>query len=157
MATPLQIVRSRPRPCGYLLAAKQVDAIARLRLLGVRMRQVARTARWDVEHYVVTAEDDGQRQDARGAIEDAQPIRALHVRTERGSERVEAGSIYVPLDQPLAALIAAALEPDSQNSYAANRVLDLDASQLRRVMQKPAPTSLSARPFAARQRAKPML
>ena len=32
---------------------------------------------------------------------------------------------YVPLDQPLANVIAAALEPGTQSSYAANRVLTL--------------------------------
>ena len=144
-ATPLQVVRSRPRPCGYLLAANQEDVISRLRLLGVRVQPVTKTVSWDVERYVVTAEDDGQRQDSRGAIEDAQPIRALQVRTERGKESVGAGLVYIGLDQPLAPLIAAAMEPDSQNSYVANRLLDLEPSQLRRVMRKPPAALLRAR------------
>jgi len=37
----------------------------------------------------------------------------------------------------VAPLITAALEPDSQNSFAANRVLDLEASRLRRVLRRP--------------------
>jgi hypothetical protein len=138
-AMPLQVVRSRARPCGYLLAPVESQALERLRLLGVRIDPVARAARWEVERYVVTAQDDGQRQDARGAIEDAQPIRLIEVRTEPASEVIAPGTLYVPLDQPLAPLIAAALEPDSQNSYAANRLLDLDAARLRRVMKKPPP------------------
>jgi hypothetical protein len=36
---------------------------------------------------------------------------------------VPAGSYYVGLDQPLANLVAAALEPDTQNSYVTNRVV----------------------------------
>jgi hypothetical protein len=47
--------------------------------------------------------------------------------------------MYIPLDQPLAAIISAALEPDSQNSYAANRLLDLEAAELRHVMARPMP------------------
>jgi hypothetical protein len=64
-------------------------------------------------------------------------MRAYEERTERHRETVGRGSVYIPLAQPRGALIAAALEPDSQNSYAANRVLDLEASGLRRVMAKP--------------------
>ena len=41
--------------------------------------------------------------------------------------------MYVPLDQPLAGLIVAALEPDSQSSYAANRLLDPAGDRLLRV------------------------
>ena len=36
---------------------------------------------------------------------------------------IKAGDLYVPLDQPLANVIVAALEPDTQSSYAANYVL----------------------------------
>jgi hypothetical protein len=138
-ATPLQVVRQRPRPCGYLLQANEQEAVSRLQMLGVQVLAVVQASRWELERYIVTAQDDGQRQDARGAIEDAQPIRVLQVRTESASEVIAPGTLYVPLDQALAPLIAAALEPDSQNSYAANRLLDLEASRLRRVMKKPLP------------------
>jgi hypothetical protein len=47
------------------------------------------------------------------------------------------GTFYVSLAQPLAPLIMAALEPDSQNSFVANRLLDLSTAELRRVMAKP--------------------
>jgi hypothetical protein len=136
-ASPMQIVRTRTRPCGYLLSPRETETVDRLRRLGVALRPVGRTRALPVERYVVTKEDQGQRQDARGAIEDDQPMRAFEVRTVRTTERVTRGEIYIPLDQPLAPLIEAALEPDSQNSYAANRVLDLRASGLRRVLAKP--------------------
>ena len=64
-------------------------------------------------------------------------IRVLKVATRPATQRVPAGSFYVSLAQPLAPLISAALEPDSQNSYAANRLLAIEAGQLRRVMQAP--------------------
>jgi len=38
---------------------------------------------------------------------------------------IRATPVTVPLDQPLANVIAAALEPETQSSYAANRVLTL--------------------------------
>jgi len=47
-----------------------------------------------------------------------------------------AGSYYVPLDQPLANLAIAALEPDTQNSYVSNRILSGVTSEAR-VMMRP--------------------
>ena len=41
------------------------------------------------------------------------------------------GSYYVGLDQPLANLVIAALEPDTQNSYLANGIVSSAASQAR--------------------------
>ena len=52
--------------------------------------------------------------------------------TEAATLAAHRGDFYVPLDQPLANVIAAALEPETQSSYAANRLLNLpkiDASQ----------------------------
>jgi hypothetical protein len=146
-AEPLHIERTRPWPCGYLLEEKAGrDVLDRLALLGARWQPVQRRARWQLERYVVTSEASGQRQDARGTIDDGgSGIRALQVRTEPVSETVEPGMVYVPLDQPLAPLIAAALEPDSQSSWAASRLLDIGASGLRRVREPPRAAWLGAR------------
>ena len=55
--------------------------------------------------------------------------------------RVPAGGWYVSLAQPLAGLVTAALEPDSQNSYVAARLIELPREgtddRLLRVMQRP--------------------
>jgi len=42
-----------------------------------------------------------------------------------------AGSYYVGLDQPLANLAIAALEPDTQNSFITNRIVDRVGAQAR--------------------------
>jgi len=44
---------------------------------------------------------------------------------------MKAGSYYVPLDQPLGNLIIAALEPDTQNSFFANRLVNSISGQAR--------------------------
>jgi hypothetical protein len=139
-ASPLDVQRTRPRPCGYLIAGDQQATLERLALLGARLQPVAQAARWQVEGYAITQEAGGQRQDARGAVDDGADasIRMLQVRTEARSPVVAPGSVYVGLDQPLGALIAAALEPDSQSSYAANRLLELEDGKLLRVMARPA-------------------
>jgi hypothetical protein len=99
-----------------------------------------------VEDFVVEADAAGQRQDARGAIADSQEgIRVLRVQTQPRQLLLAPGSFYVSLNQPLAALVSAALEPDTQSSFAANRLLGIEGGQLRRVMRPP-PGLAEARP-----------
>jgi len=140
-AHKLRIERERTRPCGYLVAADQAIAIQRLRDLGVQVKALAAndvTQTWDTETYVIANEDSGSRQDARGAISDAQSeVRLLKVSTKVIQLSPKAGTFYVPLNQPLTALIVAALEPDSQNSFVANRLMSLEDSKLVRVMKSP--------------------
>ncbi len=142
----LNVERERPRPCGYLIGADQHLAAQRLRMLGIEVTTLDNTlpqTPWVVEDLVLEAETSGQRQDARGAIADSRnSIRVLRVQTKPSQIRPAPGSFYVTLNQPMAALVGAALEPDSQNSFVANRLLDIDAGQLRRVMQPP-PTGVA--------------
>lgn len=143
----LALERERARPCGYLIGASQTGAVRRLRELGVEVTPLAAEASqamWEVEDYVVEAEAAGQRQDARGAIADNQnDIRVLRVQTQPRQVAPAAGSYYVSMNQPLATLVSTALEPDSQNSLAANRLLAIEAGQLRRVVREPPAAALS--------------
>ena len=137
----LKLERERARPCGYLISADQHQAVQRLRALGIEVATVEAHSTqplWDVEDYAVEAEAAGQRQDARGTIADDQgSIRVLRVQTRAGRLAPPAGSYYVSMNQPLSALVSAALEPDSQNSFAANRLLAMESGQLRRVVRLP--------------------
>jgi hypothetical protein len=142
-ASPLNVVKSRSRPCGYLLSSNQAAAIERLQLLGVELHTVVEAHAWHIERYMVTRADDALRQDARGAIEDNQSIRKIEIRTEPDSQVVPPGTVYVSLAQPLAPLIVAALEPDSQNSFVSNRLLDLSTGELRRVLVKPSSAAIA--------------
>jgi len=116
--------RQRARPCGYWLGADQLDAVLRLRGLGVRVMRLDASGLLRAEAYTETARETGARADVRGTIADAQGT-ALRVRVALQPLLIEvsAGSYYVPLDQPLANLVVAALEPDTQNSYLANRIV----------------------------------
>ncbi len=141
----LEKVRERTRPCGYLIGAEQKAAVERLRLLGVKVQALdtASSKRiWDVEDFVVESEASGRRQDGRGAIADGQGIRLLTVHTQAARILPANGTLYVSMRQPLAGLISAALEPDSQNSFAANRIMSVDPAQLHRVMRLPAGSTI---------------
>ena len=133
--------RQRARPCGYWLGADQLDAVLRLRGLGVRVMRLDAAGTLRAEAYLETARETareaGTRADVRGTIADAQGS-ALRVKVALQPLLIEvnAGSFYVPLDQPLANLVVAALEPDTQNSYLANRIIaSVDAQA--RVLGRP--------------------
>ena len=136
--------KTRARPCGYWLDAQAQDAVSRLRDLGVRVLQVAQGGALQAETYRETGRSSGARQDVRGAIADAESIVRVQVSVEAEPLTAGAGSYYVPLDQPLANLVVAALEPDTQNSYLANRLVAA-VGQVARVMQPP-PASMLAMP-----------
>ena len=135
-ALALVPVKQRPRPCGYWLGADQSDAVLRLRALGVQVQRIEQAAALRGESYMETARETGARADVLGSIADGGPVVRVSVKLVRALIDVEAGSFYVGLDQPLANLVVAALEPDTQNSYLANRIVPA-VNGLARVLRRP--------------------
>lgn len=133
----LRTTKSRARPCGYWLAAGSTAAVERLRLLGLQVMRVAEPGAMLAETYRETAREAGDRQDVLGTIAGGTGIVRVQVATVRSAVDAPAGSFYVPLNQPRANLAVAALEPDTQNSYFANRMIE-DLGQTARVMATPA-------------------
>ena len=124
-ALEIQARLVRPRPFGYLLPASEATAASRLRDLGVSVLRLNEDADRDVERYRIVAaseakKDDVRRNDEEGSVD----IREARDRN-RECETVSfhRGDFYVPLDQPLANVVIAALEPEPQSSYASNHLL----------------------------------
>jgi len=136
-ALGLQPVKKRPRPCGYWLAADEVDAMLRLRALGLVVQRVDENGVLRGELYTERGRTLVDRADVRGAIADGGPAIRVDVTTAPAAFDVPVGSYYVPLDQPLANLAVAALEPDTQSSYFANHVIGR-LGAVARVMLRPA-------------------
>ncbi|WP_326533962.1 M14 family metallopeptidase [Pseudorhodoferax sp.] len=130
-ALELRPLKTRGRPCGYWLAAASTQAVERLQRLGVQVMRIAEPGAVLGESYRETARASGERSDVRGSIADAAPIVQVEVALSRGVLDTPMGSYYVPLSQPLANLVVAALEPDTQNSFFANRVVDALQNQAR--------------------------
>jgi len=126
----------RARPCGYWLAADQTDAVLRLRGLGVRVQRVDAPGQMRGEAYTEVARELTSRSDVRGSIADAGGV--LRVKVELAPALIDAtpGSFYVGLDQPLANLVIAALEPDTQSGFVANRIVT-ELKSLARVQAPP--------------------
>ncbi|MEO8524733.1 MAG: M14 family metallocarboxypeptidase [Caldimonas sp.] len=128
-ALELKVLRSRPRPCGYWLAASENDAVRRLRLLGVEVQQLDLAGEMRGEAYRETG-----RAAATGDVGEA-AVR-LRVQTQPVLIDVPAASYYVSLEQPLANLAIAALEPESPVGYAANGVIS-SVESVARVLSRP--------------------
>ncbi|WP_265299633.1 M14 family metallopeptidase [Verminephrobacter eiseniae] len=133
----LRPVKARFRPCGYWLAASATAAVERLKQLGLQVMRIAEPGAMLAETYLETARESGDRQDVRGSIAGNAGILRVQVTPMRRAIDAPAGSFYVPLNQPRAPLAVAALEPDTQNSYFANRVI-ADLADIARVMAIPA-------------------
>lgn len=134
-ALQLQVVASRSRPCGYWIGPDQTDAVSKLQALGVQVIQLTHDRQALVESYLVLTEKGGQRIDARGTIAARKPTREVTVALDKSKVTLPSGGWFVGMNQALGSIIAAALEPDSQNSYAANHVMDLNSKSLMRVME----------------------
>jgi hypothetical protein len=128
-ALQLQVRLSRARPFGYVLARSEEEAALHLRGLGVTVLRIATDERIGVERYRITSREETKKEDVRRNDEDATPsvIRIVTV-TEPAEVGVHAGDFYVPMDQPLANVVGAALEPETQSSFVSNRLLNLPAS-----------------------------
>lgn len=129
-ALDIRTLRTRPRPCGYFLDKSQTDAAARIRDLGVVVEELSEPLSLRVERFRVVKSEQSRRADARGAIDDPDGVLRIVAETETMTASLPVGTYYISLSQPLANLVAAALEPDSQNSLAANRLLPITDDQL---------------------------
>ncbi|RID99273.1 peptidase M14 [Simplicispira hankyongi] len=118
----LRTTTARPRPCGYWLAARADNVVDRLKLLGVQVMRVAEPGSILADSY-----------DQTGTSATGQ---APQVQLRRNAIDVPVGSYYVPLNQPLANLAVAALEPDSPAGYIARQVIE-DVSEVARIVSTP--------------------
>ena len=135
-ALQLVTLKTRARPCGYWLAAGETDAVRRLRGLGVEVHKLDANAVMRGEAYREMSRELGVRQDVRGSIADGDGVLRVQVETVPSAVDAVMGSYYVSLNQPLANLVIAALEPDTQNSYITNRIVSAVQNQAR-VMLRP--------------------
>lgn len=132
----LRTVKSRARPCGYWLAGTAAPAVDRLRLLGLQVMRVAEQGSVLADTYQETGRDTAARQDVRGTVAGSGDVVNVQTTLTRSAIDAPAGSFYVPLNQPLANLAVAALEPDTQNSYFANHLIG-SLNETARVMAPP--------------------
>ncbi|MBG6074951.1 hypothetical protein IWX85_000763 [Polaromonas sp. CG_9.11] len=135
-ALALRTLKSRVRPCGYWLSGSSKAAVERLRLQGVKVFQVLEPGAMLGDIYRESQRSTSAQPRGQSATANGRPAFGIEVSLVRGVIDAQVGSYYVPLSQPLANLAIAALEPDTQSSYFANR-LTIDLAGVARVMSEP--------------------
>ena len=135
-ALELTVTKRRPRPCGYWLGSDQLDAVMHLRGLGVQVQRLDEPGALRGETYREATREFAARSDARASIADAGGVLRRHVVTTPALLDVQPGGYYIGLDQPLANLVIALLEPDTESSFAANRIIDSVRAEAR-ILQRP--------------------
>lgn len=111
----------RARPAGYILLGDAAAAADRLALDMVAVCALAAPAAIDAEAFIL-----------KGAVkrinrESINPDQSVAVELTRKSLALPAGTRFVPLNQPTAALAAAALEPDSPGSFIGTGIIAMPA------------------------------
>lgn len=133
----LQVLKSRARPCGYWLAASEREAMLRLRGLGVSVQRVEANGVVRGETYRETSRATVPVSEGTRGLADGGGVVLVQVEAVPALVDVTPGSWFVPLDQPLAYLVVAALEPDTPSSYVAGGVLSR-VDGVARVLARPA-------------------
>ena len=126
----IEPVLTRPRPVGYLLHGIAVEAIDVLGRAGIATRVVTKAARIEAARYRVDAIAAGAKGDGRGDDTGSGAIVKGSYTLENETVPVERGDIYIPLDQPLAGLVAALLKPESEAGLVANRLVPAAQGEL---------------------------
>ena len=133
----LRTLKKRVRPCGYWLSASSQTAVERLRLQGVQVLRVLEQGSLLGDIYRETSRTEAASPNTDNGGAPPPSVINTEVTLTRGVIDAPTGSYYVPLNQPLANLAIAALEPDTPSSYFANQLIDSVASTAR-VMSNPA-------------------
>jgi hypothetical protein len=131
MPTPVRLIDSRdirpvdvrPRPAGYLVLRGTAEVAGRLALNEVEVLRVTTARALAVEAY------DIARRPTRRSRESINPDQLVRVDIRRKTIDVPTGALFVPMTQPAAGIVAAALEPDSPGSYVGVGVIPMAADE----------------------------
>jgi hypothetical protein len=108
-------------------AREAIDVLARA---GIATRVVTKPATIEAARYRVDAIAAGAKEDGRGDDTGAGAIVKGTYSPEKETVSIVPGDIYIPLDQPLAGLVAALLEPESDAGLVANRLVPAEQGGL---------------------------
>jgi hypothetical protein len=108
----VQLSISRERPTAYVLLPEARHVLAELKLFGAETCTVASAVDLAAEMFEI---NDRSTADRRAINPDA----AIKATLREVRVHIPAGSIYVPMAQPMANRIASALEPDAPGSFVA--------------------------------------
>ncbi len=111
----------RKRAAGYLLTGATEATVERFRLQGIALCMLASGVSLSIEAYELTAVV------AAAGRENINPDQTLRAVTTAREMVLATQTLFVPMAQPGAGIVASAMEPDSPGSYLATGVIPLAA------------------------------
>ena len=126
----IEPVLTRARPSGYLIKADQTAAIAALARAGVTTRVVSGGKAVEGQRYRAVRLTSGAKADVRGDDTGAGEIINGTYALENELVQPSDGDVFVALDQPLSALVAVLMEPESTAGLVTNRLIGVQEGQL---------------------------
>jgi hypothetical protein len=126
----IEPVLVRSRPAAYLLSGATSEAIDVLARAGIATRAVTKAATIEAVRYRVEAIAAGAKEDGRGDDTGAGAIVKGTYSLVKETVSIVPGDIYIPLDQSLAGLVVALLEPESDAGLVANRLVPAEKGGL---------------------------
>ncbi len=129
----VRVTETRPRPAGYLVQPEATAALEALRVRGATLCPAEARA-VEVEAFVL--------QSKPGPVDrnNINPDQSVKVTLERRSVTPASGAVYVPMNQPAAAVIAASLEPDAPGSHVGVGLVSVGANNEAPIYRLPAGT-----------------
>lgn len=122
-ALNIESVRVRPRPAGYVISGATIAIMDPLKRARITMRPVTKAAAIAGEYYRARELTAGAKEDGRGDDVGAGAIVKGVYELEPAEIVVSPGDLFIPMDQPLAGLAAALMEPEGDSGFIANRVI----------------------------------
>jgi hypothetical protein len=113
------VTAKRARPAGYMLLGDAAAAADRLALNTVAVCALAAPALIEAEAFILKSAVK------RTNRESINPDQSVEVELARKSLTLSAGTRFVPMSQPAAAIAAAALEPDSPGSFIGTGIIPM--------------------------------
>lgn len=129
----VRVTETRPRPAGYLVQPEASAALEALKVRGTTLCP-AEARPVEVEAFILEARPGPVD---RNTIN---PDQAVKVTIERRSVTPAAGTMFVPMNQPAAAVIAASLEPDAPGSHVGVGLVPVSATNEAPIYRVPAGT-----------------
>ncbi len=122
-AKGLVATKSVPRPKAYYINASATTAIELIKQFGVRYEELKTAQTMSLETYLVTAATA-----QRAEVLNMHPVNTS-VTTALQEVTLPAGSLRIPMDQPLSTLAAILLEPECSNGFVNFHVVEPQVGQ----------------------------
>jgi len=115
---------TRQRPTAYILLPSEKEAVKRLKVLGLNVKELSQDTELEVEQYKITA--------YRKSLHKYEGVKRQHIKTEieTVNKTIPKGSFVIEMNQRHANLAVETLEPEADNSFISFNVISTQLNDI---------------------------